>query len=107
MIDKIQERGYVSKKNITGKEIECEDYLLDDTNPLTIQIIKSKREFGNETNKLVIEPLGIIVIEFLLTHFDNFFTDEAHTNMSKVSKTHHLSPFYLTNAQRSYEIPCG
>ena len=81
LIDKIQERGYVSKKNITGKEIECEDYLLDDTNPLTIQIIKSKREFGNETNKLVIEPLGIIVIEFLLTHFDNFFNYDYTKDM--------------------------
>ena len=30
-------------------------------------------EFGNEKNKLVIQPLGIIVIEFLLSKFDAFF----------------------------------
>jgi DNA topoisomerase-1 len=78
LIDKIQERGYVVKKNITGKEIECDDYVLEyDRNRsgsiLTVATIHSKREFGNEKNKLVIEPLGIIVIEFLLSHFDNFF----------------------------------
>jgi DNA topoisomerase I len=79
LIDKIQERSYVSKKNITGKEIECEDYALDEKCELTTSI--TKREFGNEKNKLVIEPLGIIVIEFLLSHFDNFFNYDYTKDM--------------------------
>jgi len=41
-----------------------------------INEITSKREFGNEKNKLVIQPLGIIVIEFLLSKFDAFFNYE-------------------------------
>jgi DNA topoisomerase-1 len=70
LIDKIQERKYVEKKNITGKEIECSDYSLVEN---TISETITKREFGNEKNKLVIQPLGVIVIEFLISKFDSFF----------------------------------
>jgi DNA topoisomerase-1 len=42
-------------------------------NDSSITEITLKREFGNEKNKLVIQPLGIIVIEFLVTKFDDFF----------------------------------
>ena len=71
LIDKIQEREYVSKKNITGQEIECEDIVLNSENEIIVTNVT--REFGNEKNKLVINPLGIIVIEFLLKNFDAFF----------------------------------
>ena len=70
LIDKIQERKYVEKQNITGKEIECSDYSLVEN---TISETITKREFGNEKNKLVIQPLGVIVIEFLISKFDSFF----------------------------------
>jgi DNA topoisomerase-1 len=70
LIDKIQERKYVEKQNIEGKEIECVDFSLKDDEILSVV---SKREFGNEKNKLVIQSLGIIVIEFLLDKFDMFF----------------------------------
>lgn len=79
LIDKIQEREYVSKQNITGKEIECEDFVLNEKRELTM--IKAKREFGNEKNKLVIQPTGIVVIEFLLTHFNHFFDYEFTKEM--------------------------
>jgi len=71
LIDKIQEREYVSKKNISGQEIECEDIVLNSEKEIIVT--KATREFGNEKNKLVINPLGIIVIEFLLKNFDGFF----------------------------------
>jgi DNA topoisomerase-1 len=70
LVDKIQDRKYVEKQNITGKEIECSDYSLVEN---TISETISKREFGNEKNKLVIQPLGVIVIEFLISKFDSFF----------------------------------
>ena len=78
LVDKIQERKYVEKQNIVGKEIECSDYYLIDTN---ISETILKREFGNEKNKLVIQPLGIIVIEFLLSNFDAFFNYEYTKEM--------------------------
>jgi DNA topoisomerase-1 len=62
LIDKIQEREYVKKQNIEGRKIEGEDFLLTDK-VVTVNIVK--REFGNESNKLVNQPKGLIVIEFL------------------------------------------
>lgn len=86
LIDKIQERKYVEKQNITGKEIECIDFSLTDSN---ISELVSKREFGNEKNKLVIQPLGIIVIEFLLDKFNLFFnyeyTKEMEDNLDQIA----------------------
>jgi len=78
LIDKIQEREYVKKQNIEGRKIEGEDFLLIDK-VVTVNIVK--REFGNEANKLVIQPIGIIVIEFLLKHFDSFFNYDYTRDM--------------------------
>jgi len=78
LVDKIQERKYVEKQNITGKTIECIDFSLKDNE---ISEVVSKKEFGNEKTKLVIQPLGIIVIEFLLDKFENFFNYEYTKNM--------------------------
>jgi DNA topoisomerase-1 len=87
LVDKIQERKYVFKQNITGKEIYAKDFTFADNN---ITEILSSREFGNEKNKLVIQPLGIIVIEFLLNKFDSFFnydyTKEMEDNLDFISK---------------------
>jgi len=86
LVDKIQEKKYVKKKNINGKEIETIDYCLQDNN---ISELVSKKEFGNEKNKLVIQPLGIIVIELLLEKFDMFFnyeyTREMENALDKIS----------------------
>ena len=46
-------------------DYELEDYELTE--------IENKRVFGNEKNKLVIQNIGIIVLEFLLQKFDNVF----------------------------------
>ena len=73
LIDKIQERGYVKKEDIKGKEIICRDFELEDGE---ICEIENKREFGNEKSKLVIQPLGIIVMEFLDKHFNKLFNYE-------------------------------
>ena len=73
LVDKIQERGYVKKEDIKGKEMICRDFELEDGE---ICEIENKREFGNEKSKLVIQPLGIIVIDFLEKHFNKLFNYE-------------------------------
>jgi DNA topoisomerase-1 len=78
LVDKIQERKYVEKQNIEGKEVECVDFSMTDNE---IFEVVSKKIFGNEKNKLVIQPLGIIVIEFLLDKFEMFFNYEYTKNM--------------------------
>jgi len=70
LVDKIQERGYVKKEDIKGNEIMCKDFELEDGNILEID---NKREFGKEKNKLVIQPLGTIVMDFLNKHFNSLF----------------------------------
>jgi DNA topoisomerase-1 len=87
LVDKIQERKYVKKEDVKGKEIICLDYELESG-----EICKniSKREFGNEKGKLVIQPLGIIVMEFLEKHFTKLFeynyTCEMENTLDKIAK---------------------
>lgn len=87
LVDKIQERGYVKKEDIKGKQIVCKDFELENGE---IFEIETKREFGNEKGKLVIQQLGIIVMEFLEKHFDQLFnynyTKQMETDLDQISK---------------------
>ena len=78
IIEKIKERGYVKKEDVKGKEIICKDFELQDK---TIIEIDNQREFGNEKNKLVIQPLGLIVTDFLYQHFSLLFNYDYTKNM--------------------------
>ena len=78
LVDKIQERKYVVKENINGYEKECVSLILQKNELQEKKIIKI---FGNEKNKLIITPLGNIVIEFLITHYDNLFNYEYTKHM--------------------------
>lgn len=70
LVEKIQERGYAKKRDIKGREVDCVDYELENGDVSEIIV---KREFGNEKGKLVVEPLGIVVTEFLEKHFASLF----------------------------------
>ena len=87
LVDKIQERGYVKKEDVKGKELLCKDYELSNGE---IFEIENKREFGNEKGKLVIQPLGTIVMEFLVKHFSDLFnysyTKEMEDELDKIAK---------------------
>ena len=78
LIDKIQERGYVKKDNVKGVTINCVDFELEGEE---LSEIETNREFGNEKNKLVLQPLGMLVLEFLLKHFDSLFDYTYTKNM--------------------------
>lgn len=87
LVDKIQERGYVKKEDIKGKEIICKDYKLENGE---IVEVKTKREFGNEKGKLVLQPLGRVVMDFLVKHFDDVlnydYTSLMENDLDKISK---------------------
>jgi len=95
LISKIQDRGYVKKQNVEGKKVSCVDFKLVGEE---LDEIETTRIFGNEKNKLIIQPVGIIVYEFLGKHFDNLFNYDYTKNMEddldKISKGekiwHHL-----------------
>jgi DNA topoisomerase I len=90
LIDKIQERGYVKLQDVPGKPTECREFVITKNSggggaaAAATAAVESKtevREIGGESRKLVIQPLGIIVIEFLLAHFAPLFEYEFTKNM--------------------------
>ena len=70
LISKIQDRNYVKKENVEGKKLNCTDFRLRGEE---LDEFENTRQFGNEKNKLVLQPLGLLVIEFLLKWFDQMF----------------------------------
>ena len=96
-IDTILERGYVKKTDIVGETIMCEEYKME--NPKKQIICEDvKRVVGNEKGKLVIQPTGTLVIEFLLKYFDSLFdyhyTRELEDKLDIISANSCDNPWY-------------
>ena len=72
IVDVIQERKYVEKKDIEAREIFIKEYSLDNNRIINSREIKKK--YGEEKNKLVITNIGIITLEFLINNFDSIFS---------------------------------
>jgi DNA topoisomerase I len=70
IVEKLKERKYVNKENVEGNQISCTNYELSEN-----KIIKKKikKVVGSEKNKLVIQPLGIMVIESMMKNFNELF----------------------------------
>ena len=87
LIEKIQKRGYVAKDDVKGRKLKCVDFELAADE---LQEIQTERDFGGEKNKLIVQPLGAIVIEFLRTHFNELFeynfTKTMEDDLDKVAK---------------------
>jgi DNA topoisomerase-1 len=73
IIEKIKEREYVKKQNISGQKKECIEHVVA-VQEKKISLIITKKDFGNENNKLVITPTGKNVLEFLISHFPRLFS---------------------------------
>jgi len=78
IVETVQERGYVKRTDIDGIKCDCTEYKLSGSQ---ITINKTEKIFGNEKNKLVIQPVGILTIEFLLQQFESLFSYEYTKNM--------------------------
>ena len=61
-----------------GKLISCIDFALRGEE--LVETVRERR-FGNERNKLVIQPMGVLVLEFLLKHFGRLFQYEYTKKM--------------------------
>ena len=87
LVDKIQEREYVKKGDVDGETLPFNRFVMKDKQ---IDIIEERKEIGSEKNKLLITPVGKIVIEFLIQHFNDLFyyefTQEMENSLDKVSK---------------------
>ena len=78
IIETLKERGYVKKQNYEGIEVECINYVLEGNK---IKLNEIKKFFGAEKNKLFIQPIGKLALEFLLENFDSVFTYEYTKTM--------------------------
>lgn len=80
LVEKIQEREYVKKEDVQGREIVCKNFELEDCELTEMNV---KKEFGNEKGKLVLQPLGKIVMEFIEKNCSDFLNYEYTSIMEK------------------------
>jgi DNA topoisomerase-1 len=78
LVETIQDRGYVKKTHVPGRSMRCEDIQVrpgpTPGAPPEWTTVTAERIFGEETDKLVIQPTGVLALEFLLAHFDDCFS---------------------------------
>jgi DNA topoisomerase-1 len=82
LIDVIQTRKYVEKTDVQGIAVECHEYFLraDEKAPAAKSV---KKTMGAEHRKLVIDPMGTVVIEFLMKHFESLFSYDYTKQMEE------------------------
>jgi DNA topoisomerase-1 len=78
IVETIQERGYVKRCDVEGQKTACKDFLLTKN---VLEIKKNEKIFGSEKNKLVLQNVGRLTIEFLVQHFENMFSYDYTKNM--------------------------
>jgi DNA topoisomerase-1 len=87
ILQNIQERNYVVKKDLEGKKIKCIDLVL---HLGQIELVEKERIIGKEKNKLVLQELGKMVIEELIPTFNDLFsydyTKKMEMELDKISK---------------------
>lgn len=81
LTDVIQTRKYVEKTDVAGVKFECREYRMAPEGIITHKTVD--KMMGAEHKKLVIDPIGITVIEFLLQHFAEFFSYNYTNVMEK------------------------
>jgi len=80
LVETIRERGYVNKQDIVGEKVACVDYTLKEEKITKKTLEKST---GNEKAKLVLQPMGKIVIEFLIQYFQELFSYDYTKTMEE------------------------
>jgi DNA topoisomerase-1 len=87
IVDTIQERGYVKRQDVEGVNIDCTEFVLREH---TLEETTKSKIFGQEKNKLVLQPIGLATVEFLIDHFQPLFnydyTKQMEEDLEKVSE---------------------
>lgn len=88
-VETIKERGYVIKMDIEGTTETYTKYTLLGGKGGKIKETNETKTFEKEKNKLVIQPIGIVCIEYLLQHFNDLFkyeyTNEIELKLDEIS----------------------
>jgi DNA topoisomerase-1 len=86
LVDTIIERGYVKKGDIEGTNLSIMEYVLEGDSIIEKAV---EKKVGGEKGKLVIQPVGITVAEFLTEHFGSLFaydyTREMELDLDKIA----------------------
>ena len=98
IVHTIIERGYVKKTDIEGITIKTNEYTLEKN---IIQKVEKDKIFGNEKGKLVIQPIGTIVTEFLYSHFCSLFSYDYTKKMEAM-----LDKISIENDNENEKIDC-
>lgn len=88
IIDTILTRKYVEKADVPGTTIGCNIYTLRPSAKLPpvseeVSVATVQKTFGAERGKLVLEPVGKIVVEFLVDKFAELFSYDFTRNMEE------------------------
>lgn len=71
-LETLLQRGYIKKEDVDEIKYNALCFTLKD-NTKIIKCEKPKK-IAKEHNKLLIQPLGVLIIEFLMKYFDEFFS---------------------------------
>jgi len=89
LIETIIERGYVKITDIKGTKTPCCNFSLEiEPKDCSKEPKMPKQEWhdiwiGKEQNRLVIQTIGIMTIEFLMTYFDSLFSYDYTCKMER------------------------
>ena len=78
LVETILERGYVKKQDVKGTMYKTTIYVLENNK---LKKTTQTKEYGEEKNKLVIQELGTLVLEFLLQYYNPLFSYEYTKQM--------------------------
>jgi DNA topoisomerase-1 len=78
IVETIQDRGYVKRCDTEGKTISCKEFNLQ-SDVLTYTL--EDKVFGREKNKLIIQNIGVLTLEFLIKYFSDIFAYDYTRNM--------------------------
>jgi len=85
LVEKIQERGYVKRGDVEGKPYNGVEFELVGEELTESEVSKS---FGGEKNKLILQPLGAMVWEYLSSQcgslFDYEYTKRMETDLDLI-----------------------
>lgn len=82
LVEKIQDRGYVKRGNVKGAPVQCDTYeLTSEAEDITVET--TERVIGGEKNKLLVNPVGTAVAEYLQTHFTGLFNYDYTSSMEE------------------------
>ena len=81
LVDKIQSRGYVKKKNVDGRKMDVVNFSLTDD---TLEERRETAVFGSEKNRLVVQPVGELVLDFLGENFDAILNYDYTRTMERM-----------------------